>query len=569
MTQKLALILILLNLFIGQTALAQTSKETDSTKKDEKSPVSDEVRGKAVDMLRETAKDVMTLNSFGNRINFQIEIAALLWKFDEKEARAAFRNTMADWRNFATQAESKKRAEQLEEDAESNRKSYSEIMQLAYLRRQLVTSLAECDAQMALEFLRESRALVSSLSSGEYNEARDDSELETRITTIIAQTDVTHALELARAQLAKGLSYNLIELLGQIYQKDNDKGRKFAGEIVDKLKNTNLNTENSSWNVAQTLFETSLAQLEKTTKEKSDKKPFLDDTQLKELADLLIKNALQAPATDTSLSWRIQSLIDNLGKYAPAEVPKLRRKFGLDTPQYLAVETQRNKDRQSALKSIAEARAKEEQEKKKTETEKEQLNQISENKLTEEERKKAVADARQQVLAVKQKDAKMLKMIQLATSIAASGDKETALDLMREAQNWTTPQPKTAKDCIEHWILATGYAKIEPKDAFPILENVIVQLNDVISALARLGDFISEGELTNDGELSFAGFGNIGRELLQGGGKIGGEMTELIQKLAEADFDRTKGLADKFDKPEMRLTARLLIIKSLLSNKTD
>jgi hypothetical protein len=38
----------------------------------------------------------------------------------------------------------------------------------------------------------------------------------------------------------------------------------------------------------------------------------------------------------------------------------------------------------------------------------------------------------------------------------------------------------------------------------------------------------------------------------------------VLSKLAEADFARTKALTEKFERPEFRLTAKLLLLRSLL-----
>lgn len=70
--------------------------------------------------------------------------------------------------------------------------------------------------------------------------------------------------------------------------------------------------------------------------------------------------------------------------------------------------------------------------------------------------------------------------------------------------------------------------------------------NDEVSALYFLGEFGAAQAISREGELPM-----------------------FIQNLAKADFNRTKGLADKFEKPEFKMTAKMLILESLLGEMRD
>ncbi|HMS09297.1 MAG TPA: hypothetical protein PKE66_07425, partial [Pyrinomonadaceae bacterium] len=93
----------------------------------------------------------------------------------------------------------------------------------------------------------------------------------------------------------------------------------------------------------------------------------------------------------------------------------------------------------------------------------------------------------------------------------------------------------------------------------------IYRANEVITAFVRVGEFIDVTEqMIVDGEIQVGAFG---------GGMIRGLSSELniaeatIGLLVNADLERTKAAADKFDRPETRVLARMLILRNILGAK--
>jgi hypothetical protein len=107
--------------------------------------------------------------------------------------------------------------------------------------------------------------------------------------------------------------------------------------------------------------------------------------------------------------------------------------------------------------------------------------------------------------------------------------------------------------------VARAYAALEPARAFELIEPVVDQANEMISAAALLDKFGSGQGMFRKGEMvlhpgflaSNGAFALYGREL---------------GALARADFLRTKAVADKFQRNEARIMARLLIAQSVLSD---
>jgi hypothetical protein len=115
------------------------------------------------------------------------------------------------------------------------------------------------------------------------------------------------------------------------------------------------------------------------------------------------------------------------------------------------------------------------------------------------------------------------------------------------------------------WMLASGYLESDPDKAFPILEDAITRANNVISAFVQVGEFIDvTEEMISDGEVQVGAFG---------GGMIRGLSRELgvaesaVDRLVRADFARTKTLTNRFDRPEVRVLAKMLVLRAVLGKK--
>ena len=114
-------------------------------------------------------------------------------------------------------------------------------------------------------------------------------------------------------------------------------------------------------------------------------------------------------------------------------------------------------------------------------------------------------------------------------------------------------------------MIASGYAEADPDKAFPILESAIGRGNDLIAGFVKVGEFIDvTEEMISDGEAQVGAFG---------GGMIRGLSRELgvaeatIQTLINADFAKTRALTNRFERPEVRILAKMLVLRSVLEKK--
>ncbi len=161
---------------------------------------------------------------------------------------------------------------------------------------------------------------------------------------------------------------------------------------------------------------------------------------------------------------------------------------------------------------------------------------------------------------------RMMALSGLAAQIGKMGDIETAGEIMREAERFVSPQPKNYMEFMQSWLLASGYSEINPDKSYPILENTIFRLNDTISAFIKVGEFIDvNGDFIEDGEVQIGSFGG---EMTNGLLRSLGQTDATLTNLAKADFARTKALTNKFDRTEVRIMAKMLVLRAIFGNKS-
>lgn len=116
-------------------------------------------------------------------------------------------------------------------------------------------------------------------------------------------------------------------------------------------------------------------------------------------------------------------------------------------------------------------------------------------------------------------------------------------------------------------MLAAGYAESNPDKAFPILEDAIGRANNLITAFVSIGEFIDvTEEMIADGEVQVGAFGG---GMIRGLSKELGVAESTLQTLTKADFEKTKALTNRFDRTEVRVLAKMLVLRSVLGKKSD
>jgi len=558
MSRKLFLLCILLSLSV-QINFSQIVK---NEKKDE------ELKKEAVVFLRETALDVSNLRTLENRISFSAEIASLMWYDDEKEAQSLFQKVIVDFRQLLMQIDTQFTALENAPNGDANydgltddtpdtkkRKLLRKLTKAITVRQQIALSIAEHDPQMAYDFFAGTAQVVTNQQLIAQFES-SDAYFESKLIYAIADKDVDKALEGGRRRLAKGFSFELIGLLNKIYEKDADKGITFGGEIVSKVKSENAKSIN--FYLISSLLgagEDNLAKI----KDKTGKKPMLSEQSMRELADLMAQEILKRDDYVGEMSMYMMQI----EKFSPARAVQIRQKFGLKNSKNTEVRTVEGVTNGIAIVEATENYTTENVDKQDDFFKNAQ--NLANKQLPKEEREKLVAQTRESISKIKSRDQKITALSFLAYQVSVFGDKELAGEIMNEARSLVNLQPKNYKDYFLVWMLVSGYAAADADKAFPILEDTISRLNETISAFIKVGEFIDiDEDIIESDEVQVGGFGGeITRGML---GSLG-MANPTILGLATTDFARTKALTNKFDRLEVRILAKMLVLRAILGDR--
>lgn len=517
-----------------------------------------EVKKEAVAFLRESSAEVANMRTLENRISLSAEMANLMWFSDEKEARAMFQIVINDFRQLLSGYDaqlnslgiSPETANVYSSDTTERSQITRKFFKAVSVRQQIAVALAEHDPQLAFEFYTDTADAITNPTFRRQIED-NDAYFETRLLNEIAAKDVETALKYGRKTLAKGFNYELLSLLKKIYNKDAEKGASFAEEIISKIK-SDVSKPDDFYYLTRVLS-MGIESLD-STKGKSGKPPMFSEKSLRDLAELIAQEILKREDAENS---ELAGYLGDIERILPARAAQIRQKFDIKIKR---VNSGNSAITASTIPPPAVIKAVPDVQKQSNED----VRNLDIKKLPEDERKKVIEQARKIIALTPSREQKLTALTGLAAQVAKIGDKELALDLMNEGRNLVNLQPKNYREYMEIWLLTGGYAQVDADKAFPILEDTIFRLNETIAAFVKVGEFIDTGgDMVDDGEIQIGSFGGeISRDLLR---SLGATDT-TIRSLALADFTRAKALTEKFDRQEVRILAKLLILRAVLAD---
>lgn len=569
---------LLLTLIFAQFINAQ--------KIDVKDPLEDKakVEKEAIAFLRETMADVNALRSLENRISFSSEIAGLMWFHDEKEGKAMFASAVGDFKELLMQYDGQMNSLGIHADYEESdggrgffggdTSEYGRIQRkfrtAMAVRQQIAMSIAEHDADLAYSFYFDSLSAVSNVEFRKQMEV-NDKYFEYQLMSQIAETNAAKAVQFGTRSLEKGLNYQHVELLKKIYAKDTDKGVEFAAALLSRIKSDR--SAKVDYYVMKSLLDFGSDTLDSSL-EKGGKKAVFTARDLRDIADIFAQEILTRDLDDES-GYGVIEYARTIEKYAPGRGAQIRAKYqsSSTTGSRYAGNTANNamafasnimtKTTSNSAESQYQ-RELEEREKNERQV-MEDLMKIGTKELPKEAREKIISQARKILNATPGKDKKIIGLSMLAAQVAKAGDKELAGEIMLDAKNLVNPNPKNSQDFLYSWMLASGYAQSDADKAFPILDETIGRVNETISAFVKVGEFIDVAEeMIVDGEVQVGAFGG---QMMRGLTKDLGIADATLQVLARADFEKTKNLTNRFDRPEVRILAKMMVLRAVLGNK--
>ncbi|MFN2456266.1 MAG: hypothetical protein ABR577_18860 [Pyrinomonadaceae bacterium] len=581
-----ALLCLILSISLASTVVFAQSAETQATENTTTPPQAEaqEREKKALALLDSVITEARSFRLAENRIRVQAAAADSLWPRDEKRARALFKEAMNEL------------AEIMRAIDDTDQQQYlSRIQYVPELRMELLNTIAQRDTSLALDFLRATHQPPMPHTDPNYRQPDPDAQLEMTLASRISNNDPKRALEIARQALAKGVSYELPGLISQLQAKDKGAAQALISDVVEKLRAGDLSTDQQALGVAVNLLQMNArprmgvaAPPTQALSSNGDKAtPLLDQRAAQDLVNLLAEAALKSSPRNYNALMMLRPLMPEIEKYAPQRATALRRKVSeysktLD-PQSSVWSEYQELIQKGNIDGLLEAATKAPQEMRNTlyeqaaqqaagKDEVDRARQILNEKVENPAQRKRMMDnldrqimwrdaqqgkfeRAQQTLAKLRPEERAGMLVQFANTLAAKGDKKLAAQLLQEAQALIGNRAENYQQMGTQLQIAGAYATIEPARSFEIIAPVIDQINELTVAAVAFNGF--ENAYFKDGEL-----------LLQGQSQLSNTIQSCEQQLgalAEADFDAAKSTADKFQRSEARIMARLLIAQSILS----
>jgi hypothetical protein len=576
MPAKLVSLLMIFLLAGGATAQTATAKDTENAAKLEK---------EAVEFLRETASEVGNLRSMENRISFDAELASLMWFHDEKEAKGMYGGVVSDFKQLVAQFDSAMNTASTpgDDDMDSpggffggyGRSKIERKFHIAMaVRQQIAMSLAEHAPDLAYNFFYDSLNLITNPQFRKETE-RADRMFEAQLLAKIAAADPGKGVRYGKESIKSGIESSHVELLKKIYDKDADKGIDFGAELLSRIKSDKSSVKGVY--VYSSLLTFGMANLD-ASKKANSKKPVFSQADLRDIAEQFAQFILDSTDGEGSYGG-YASLIE---RFSPSRAAQVRAKYKSNSvssnggsgfndmanaANTAAYYSNTNSNRSGRLDPEVQRAIKERQEKEKAERQlADDVTSIGSKSLSKEDRDKVIAETRKIIAGTPGKAKKIASLSMLAGQVAKAGDRELAGEIMRDVEALVDPQPKNYQDYLFSWMLCAGYAEADPNKAFPMLEGTIRRANDTISAFIKVAEFIDvNDEIVVDGEVQVGMFGgSMVREMT---GELG-MASDTIRSLANADFTKTKELANSFDRNEIRVLAKMMVLRAVLDKRT-
>ena len=551
-------------LLVASTVRAQTG-----TKKEKEAA---ELEKKTLALVNEIASAAWGLKLPENRVFIMASTADLLWPFEEKRARNLYWEAVNSINSIGT-------ANLKSGDREKIRQDYFLTLKL---RRTVLREVARYDSQLALDLLRASRQVPPRDLGNMFSEER---QLEQELAGEIAARDPAQALQFARESLAKGLTWQLVTLLQQLQQRDAEKASVFAGEVITKLQPMNVATDLQASVTALYLLEGSRAR----EVSRGEVKPLtLTDDQKQQLVEMLVNAALSASA-NSHLLFQINEVTPEIEQFLPERRAALERK--LETFNQTLTQEQRYQNtynglirsgrqediiriaasgdsysqaylyQQAVMIAVARGNTDAFREfvgKEVSDSERQKvLDLLDVEEINMAVDRKKLDYLRSLVPKIERKEERARAMAELAMLLKEKGEDAEAASLLEEAATMIKTNLKDEKQTNALLSLLCAYAVVDPPKAFVLAERTVDRANSQISLLMLLDRVVKSGAVKrSEIILDQAGMMQLDFMVFKFG--------KGVAALAKSDFNRTRALADRFDRNELRLLAQLLIVKGLL-----
>ena len=585
----------------AQTSLTESQTEKENAQKERET--------KAIAILERAVNQASFLKLPDNRALIYASAGDLIWERDEKRGRQFFRQAAGE----LVQANNIP-----DEDSGSPFFAFLDSSP----RKQILTTIAKHDAEMALELLVSTRppkvaaalAATSREQISNPNQVKtappsvEDSQnkflvsqelqLEQSFSSKAAEDNPQKAVKMLRESIDKnGVTSAAFSILDKVNKKDHKLAIELAEEIGRKLSDTDFSKREDSLSISSNFLKNYYVDADKNSKS-SDKTEAIkiSEGQAKSLAnkiaDHLIKqtgtksmnvffqSSYVLPVLDKVIPERSVSLKQNYEKMKKS-MPEEFTRFGPDIGDSDKSEVEKAFENAERLpqqtrgrfykNAISQAAGRGELDKArellmKTPAGKERDEALSylDSKVAEQKIKDGKFDeAKKLIDNLATKKEKVERLVQLAVAFQQKNtedDADAAKKLMTEAENMVDNVPQD-EDGVDNFLrIASGYAYIEPKRAFTMLDNFSYQVNDIVNASALLAKYNKRDRSFENGELILnRGLPRIGNSIFQYG--------KELNQLAKEDINQLEAITSKFQRDDARILLQIYIVQAFFNEK--
>jgi hypothetical protein len=540
-------------------------------------------------LLAELAESFSQIRLPQTRVRAQLLAAQLLWPMNEKLAAKLGGDAIEGVREYLAGVDS------TEQDYYQR---YEITMQL---RQEVVQALGPNDPETALSFLRSTRTLTNP----EVGQSWDrELALEAALANQIAAKDPKRAAQIAEETLKRGYSAMLIEIVARLRASEPELASQLAKQIAAKLQSEKLlkNQEAANLSIGLLRLVKSSYRIQSSQNPRPPSKadvPLLSDQEYKDLFDKTLNEALaykdQATGSYSPERSSAQNILTALKPmaaeqpgYSPASVAAAEKMLA-ELQVFPNPESARRQKYQEKINTLSLDESLEEVGRAPKEMRDNLYQQVAHKALaagdtararqivtehvSPNQRQQVLTNIDQQAIRMAASNGKIeealrgisnlrtpreraMMLSQIVSQIGPGQKRTVALSLLEQARNLagTSARAESQEQMMALLEVARGFARYDPKRAFEVVEPLIDQFNEMAAAAQVLNgfgqDFYEEGELAMQNGSSIANFGN--------------QLIQTLGILATANFDRAKAGAERLERPEIRLIAKLAIAQQAI-----
>lgn len=550
------------------------------------------LKARGLALLAELADGFSQIRLPQTRVRAQLLAAQLLWPMNEKLAAKLGGDAIEGVREYLAGVDS------TEQDYYQR---YEITMQL---RQEVVQTLGPNDPETALSFLRSTRTLTNPDVSQSWDR---ELALEVSLANQIGAKDPKRAAQIAEESLKKGYSAMLLEIVARLRASEPELASQLAKQIAAKLQSEKLlkNQEAANLSVGLLRLVKSSFRIQSSQNPRPPSKadvPLLSDREYKDLFDKTLNEALaykdQATSSYSPERNSAQNILTTLKPmaaeqpgYSPASMAAAE-KLLVELQVFPNPESARWQKYQEKVNTLSLDESLEEVGRAPKEMRDNLYQQVAHKALaagdtararqivtehvSPNQRPQVLANIDQQAIRMAASNGKIeealrgisnlrspreraMMLSQIVGQIGPGQKRTVALSLLEQARTLagTSARAESQEQMMALLEVARGFARYDPKRAFEIVEPLLDQFNEMAAAAQVLNgfgqDFYEEGELAMQNGSSLANFGN--------------QLIQTLGILATANFDRAKAGAERLERPEIRLIAKLAIAQQAIGTE--